>query len=388
VRRIYLDYNATTPVAPEVREAMLPFLGEEYGNPSSLHAVGARARKALDDARETVARHLKCGPREIVFTSGGTEAVHLAIRGAVTAAFAARGGKPVHAVTTAVEHSSVLKSFDALEAEGLAEVTRLGVDSLGRVDFDALRAAFRDDTALVSVQTVNNETGNLYPVAEIGRLVKELGRERGVLFHTDAVQALGKIPVDLSNLPVDLASFSAHKIYGPKGAGGLFVRKGVSLSPPMPGVQEMEKRAGTENLPGIAGFAAAMDLVHRDLEKETARLAGLRDLLESGLKQRIDGVRVHGDGARRVVNTLNVSFAGVTNEVGVMALDREGICVSSGSACASGAVEASHVLMAMGVSKAEAKGAIRFSLGRGSSEHDVEYVLEKLPGIVGRLRAL
>ncbi|HSA58746.1 MAG TPA: cysteine desulfurase family protein [bacterium] len=384
MRRVYFDYNATTPVHPQVREAILPFLGEEYGNPSSVHAVGARARKALDDARESVARHLKCGPREIVFTSGGTEANHLAIRGAAAVAFVARGRRPVHVVTTAVEHSSVLKAFQVLEDEGQAQVTRLGVDSLGRVDFDALRAALRDDTALVSVQSVNNETGNVYPVAEIGRLC----RERGVLFHTDAVQALGKIPVDLSNLPVDLASFSAHKIYGPKGSGALFVRKGIALSPLMPGVQEMEKRAGTENLPGIAGFAAAVDLVHREPEKETARLDGLRGLFQQGLVRSIDGVRFHGDPDRRVANTLNVSFDGIADETLLLSLDREGICVSSGSACASGAVEASHVLLAMGVPKAEAKGAIRFSLGRGSSEHDLEYVLEKLPSIVGRLRGL
>lgn len=384
MRRIYLDYNATTPVHPQVREAMLPFLGEEYGNPSSPHAVGARARKALDDARESVARRLKCGPREVVFASGGTEANHLAIRGAVKAAFTSRGRKTVHAVTTAAEHSSVLKAFKVLEAEGLAEITRLGVDSLGRIDPDGLRAVLRDDTVLVSVQSVNNETGNIHPVAEIGRLC----RERGILFHTDAVQALGKIPVDLSVLPVDLASFSSHKIYGPKGSGALFVRQGVTIEPILPGVQEMEKRGGTENLPGIAGFAAAMELAARDLEGENARLAVLRDVLESGLKGRIEGVRRHGDTARRVANTLNVSFDGIVDETLLLSLDREGIYASSGSACASGAVEASHVLLAMGVSKGEAKGSIRFSLGRGSSEHDIEYVLEKLPSIVGRLRGL
>jgi cysteine desulfurase len=327
---------------------------------------------------------LRCGPRELVFTSGGTEANHLAIRGAVRAAFEARGRKKVHAVTAVVEHSSVLKAFEVLEADGMAEVTRLGVDPFGRIDFEALRASLRDDTALVSVMAVNNETGNASPVAEIGRLC----RERGVLFHTDAVQALGKIPVDLSALPADLASFSAHKIYGPKGAGALFVRRGVPLSPLLPGVQEMEKRGGTENLPGIVGFAAAVGLVSRDLDAETARLRRLRELMEEGLKRRIDGVRVHGDPARRVANTLNVSFAGVESEIGLMALDREGICVSSGSACASGAVEPSHVLLAMGLSKAEARGAIRFSLGRGTSERDIEYVLEKLPGIIGKLRGL
>lgn len=381
MRRIYLDYNATTPVAPLVREAMLPFLGEEYGNPSSLHAVGARARKALDDARETVARVLGCQPAEILFTSGGTESIHLAIRGTVSALFADRRER-VPVITTSVEHSAVLRTFEMLETEGLVQVTRLTVDGLGRIDLQDLKAAFRDGTGLVSVQFANNETGNLYPVAEIGRVC----RERGALFHVDAVQALGKVPLDLAALPVDLMSFSAHKIYGPKGVGALYVRKGTGLSPMIGGVQEREKRGGTENLPGIVGFASALALAAEDLESEAVRLRGLRDFLETGLKERIVGVRGYGDPVRRLPNTLFVSFEGLETETGVMALDREGIFVSSGSACASGTPRPSHVLLAMGVAKGEAKGAIRFSLGRGTSEKDIEYVLEKLPALVGRLR--
>jgi cysteine desulfurase len=382
MRRIYLDHNATTPVSSEVREAMMPFLSEEYGNPSSVHAVGARARKALDDSREIVACALKAQSREILFTSGGTESVQWAIRGVVTSAFLTRGRKPVHVITTAVEHSSVLTGLDALEVEGLISSTRIDVDALGRINLDALKAAFREETALVSVMAVNNETGVLSPLNDIGRIC----RERGIPFHSDAVQALGKISVDLSVLPVDLMSFSAHKICGPKGAGALFVRKGVRVGPVFPGVQEMEKRGGTENVPGIVGFAAAVGPAIRDLEMETGRLAGLRDGLESGLKDRIDGVHVHGDPAHRVANTLNVSFDGIEDEILLLSLDREGICVSSGSACASGTAKASHVLLAMGVSKGQAKGAIRFSLGRGTSQEDIDYVLDKLPSIVGRLR--
>lgn len=382
MRKIYLDYNATTPVAPEVREAMLPFLGEDYGNPSSLHGAGARARKALDDARETVARVLEAQPGEIVFTGGGTESVNLALRGAVTALYLKRGRKPVHVVTTAVEHSAVLRCLESLEAEGLIETTRVGVDAWGRVDVDAVRMALRDDTGLVSVMAVNNETGNIHPIEPIGRLC----RERGILFHSDGVQALGKIPVAVKSLNVDLMSFSAHKIYGPKGVGALFVRTGVALRPLLPGVQEMEKRGGTENLPGIVGFSVAIELMARDFAKETDRQRRLRDVLESCLRERIPGLRVHGDPQRRVPNTLNIGFEGVADDTAVMVLDREGIFVSSGSACASGAVEPSHVLMAMGLSKGDAKGALRFSLGRGSSEHDVEYVLDHLPGVVGRLR--
>lgn len=377
VNKIYLDYNATTPVDPAVQSAMLPFLGEEFGNPSSLHWAGQRARKALEEAREKIAFHLNCDPKEIVFTSGGTEGINLAIRGVVSQG---------HLITTVVEHKAVLETCEALEREGRVEGTRLPVDRNGNLDLEKVRESIRDDTALISIQWVNNETGNIFPVAAIGAIA----RERGIFFHVDAVQALGKLPIDLKNLPIDLLSISAHKIYGPKGVGVLFIRKGVKTKPLLyGGAQEMEKRGGTENLPGIVGFGAAVEGISRDLEAETRRLELLRDRLQNSLLQSIPGTEIHGDlePRHRVCNTLNVSFEGITNEVILIALDREGIAVSSGSACASGAVEPSHVLQAMGVAKERAKGAVRFSLGRGTTQAEIDTVLEKLPKVVERLRS-
>lgn len=383
MRRVYLDYNASTPVDLQVREAMLPYLGEEYGNPSSLHWAGARARQALEDAREAVAKHFSCDAREIIFTSGGTEGANLAIKGVVCRAGLDQGRRPVHVITSRIEHQAVLQSIESLEKLGLAEVTRVGVDEAGDIDLDEIRAAIRDQTVLISLMFVNNEIGNIYPVEAVGRIA----REKKILFHTDAVQAVGKLPIDLGRLTVDLLSFSGHKIYGPKGVGALFVRKGVKLSPLIHGgAQEFEKRGGTENLPGIVGFAEAMRRVHEDLEKESERLKTLRDLLQNQLLARVPGTRIHGNPDHRVASTLQVSFEGVTSETILVALDREGIAVSSGSACASGAVEPSHVLIAMGVPPPLAKGAVRFSLGRGTSHHDIEYVLDKMPSVVNRLR--
>lgn len=372
MRRVYLDYNAATPVDLAVREAMLPFLGEVWGNPSSLHWVGAQARKGLEEAREKVTRHLHCEPREIVFTSGGTESINLAVKGVVG-----------HVVTSQVEHQAVLQSLEALEKECHIEVTRLRVDSHGDIDLDELRESIRPTTVLISIMFVNNEIGNIYPINAIGNIA----RERGILFHTDAVQAVGRLPIDLSRLPVDLLSFSSHKIYGPKGVGALYIRKGTKISPLIHGgAQELEKRGGTENLPGIVGFSAAMERVHADLEKESRRLQTLRDRLQAGLIESVSGTVVHGNESHRVFNTLNVTFSGVTSETILIALDREGIAVSAGSACASGALEPSHVLQAMGVSKEESKGAVRFSLGRGTTEDDIDYALETVPKIVKRLR--
>lgn len=383
MRRIYLDYNATTPVDPRVREVMLPFLAEEYGNPSSLHWAGSRARAALEDARESAARLLDCGPGELYFTSGGTEGSNMAIKGVVAEALRRRAA-PVHVVTTAVEHSSVLKPFEFLESLGQVEVTRLPVDGRGGIDLDLLRSAFKDNTVLVSVMAVNNETGNIYPIDAVARLAAE----RGIVSHADAVQAAGKLPLSLAKLGVDLVNLSAHKFYGPKGAGLLYKRKGVVLPPLIHGgAQEGERRGGTQSLPGIVGLAEAMKRVHEDLEEETTRLKGLRDRLQNQLLERVPGTRVHGDLEHRVANTLNVGFEGIESETILIALDRAGIAVSSGSACASGAVEPSHVLMAMGFSPKQAKGAVRFSLGRGTSSHDIEYVLETVPGIVKNLRS-
>ncbi len=377
MQRVYLDYNATTPVDLKVREAMMPFLGETFGNPSSLHASGARARKALDEAREQVAQSLSCRSEEIVFTSGGTEAINLAIRGVVNKI----GSSIPHLITSVVEHKSVLETVEALEAEGRVEVTRLSVDSEGNIDLEKLKAAIRENTRLISLMWVNNEIGNIYPIREIGAVA----RERKILFHVDAVQALGKIPIELSKLPVDLASFSAHKIYGPKGVGALYVRKGVEIRPILHGgAQEMEKRGGTENLPGIVGFGAACHPIREHID--SSAIAGLRDLLENQLVARIPGTKIQGNRQSRVANTVQMTFERVTSEAILIALDREGIEVSSGSACASGAVEPSHVLLAMGVSRAEAKGAVRFSLGRYTTKADIDYVLERVPMVIERVR--
>lgn len=376
MKKIYLDYNATTPVDPAVREAMLPYLGEEFGNPSSLHWAGARAKKALEESREKIARSLQCRPEEIYFTSGGTESVNLAIKGAIS--------EGSHIITTQIEHKAVLESIEEIEGEGKVEVTRLGVDSSGDLDLEELKNAIRENTVLISVMFVNNEIGNIYPVAAVGRIC----RERGILFHTDAVQALGKLPIDLFLLPIDLMSFSAHKIYGPKGVGALYIRKGVKIRPLLHGgAQEMEKRGGTENLSGIVGFGEAIAKVQKDLDHEAERLRHLRDRLQNQLLATVPGTHIHGNPDHRVANTLNLSFEGIASETILVALDREGIAVSSGSACASGALEPSHVLLAMGVSPGEAKGAVRFSLGRGTTENDIDYVVQKMPKIVERLRS-
>lgn len=377
---IYLDHNATTPVDPEVREAMLPYLGESFGNPSSLHGFGAKARKAVDEAREKVASCLMCRPDEIVFTSGGTESIHLALHPIPQDLVQ---NPKAHVITSSVEHQSVLQPLERLEKQGWITATRLVPDSLGNISVDEVAEAVCDNTALISILFVNNETGNLYPIEGMGRLA----REKGILFHVDGVQALGKIPINLSRLSVDLMSFSAHKIYGPKGVGALYVKKGVRLAPLLQGgFQERGLRAGTENVPGIVGFGHAMEIAHRNLEIENLRIRELRDFLERGLQERIPGVILHGDPDHRVANTLNVAFEGVSGETALIALDREGIAVSAGSACASGALEPSHVLLAMGIGREEAKSSLRFSLGRGTQRTDIDQVLEKLPGIIERLR--
>jgi len=383
MRRVYLDYNATTPVDPRVRDAMIPYLGEEYGNPSSLHWAGARARNDLEQARESIAAILGCESGEIYFTSGGTESSNMAIKGVVCQALKQRQA-PVHVVASVVEHQAVLKTLAFLESSGLIRVTWIPVNAEGELDPGEFQSAVKDDTVLISAMFVNNETGNIFPVDAIGKLASE----RGIAFHTDAVQAVGKLPVNLKRLSVDLLSFSAHKFYGPKGAGVLYKRKGVPIvSLIHGGSQEGERRGGTQNMPGIIGCARALGCVTADLDGETARLEKLRAELEEGVLQQVPGARIRGSRQRRVCNTLNVGFDGVESESLLVALDREGIAVSSGPACASGAVEPSHVLMAMGLSPKQAKGSVRFSLGRGTSQHDIEYVLEKLPDIVKKLRS-
>jgi cysteine desulfurase len=372
---IYLDFNATTPVLPEVAAAMLPYLCEEYGNASSIHRWGQRARAAVEQSRESVALLIGGRPSEVVFTSGGTESDNLAI-------FGVAGAR--HVVTTAIEHHAVLNTCEALEREGVA-VTFVPVGRSGIVDPAAVVAALRPDTSLISVMLANNETGAIQPVEEIARL----GRERGVLVHSDAVQAAGKISIDVRALGVDLLSISGHKIYAPKGVGALWVRKGVRIRPQIYGGRhERERRAGTENVPGIVAMGASAETARRELAAESLRIAGLRDRLERGICERVPDVTVNGDPAHRVPNTTNLTFDGIEGEALVIALDLQGISCSTGAACSSGAIEPSHVLTAMGLSAEQARATLRISLGKQNSQADVDRVLEVLPRVVARLRAL
>lgn len=379
MRRVYLDYNATTPVDPRVVKAMLPYLGERFGNPSSIHYFGMEAKVALDEAREKVAGFLGCSPSEVVFTSGGTESNNHAIVGAALA-LRDRG---THLVTTMVEHSSVLRSFAYLESMGFS-ITYVGVDRFGIPDLSELRDSITDSTTLVSVMYVNNETGVIMPVGEIAEIVKE----KGALFHIDAVQAAGKVGVDLRSLPADLLSISSHKVYGPKGVGALFIRSGVRIAPFIHGGgQERGRRSGTENVPGIAGFGEACEIARRELDVDSQRAFLLGEKLRAGILSSVEGASINGHPERRVGGTLNICFPGVAGEAVVMGLDLEGIALSTGSACSEGNVEPSHVLLAMGLTKEEALSAVRFSLGRFTTEDDIERLLRVLPRIVARMRA-
>lgn len=380
MKRVYLDHSATTPVRPEVAKTVSTYMTEKYGNPSSLHSWGREAKEALERAREQVAGVIKAKPEEVFFTSGGTESDNLAIIGA--ARHYAPKGK--HLITTAVEHHAVLDAFHVLEEEGFT-VTILPVDESGMVRLEQLRNALTQETILISVMQANNEVGTIQPVEEIGHLA----REHGIVFHVDAVQSLGKIPVDVSQLNVDLLSGSGHKIYGPKGTGFLYVKKGVGLDPLLyGGGQESLFRPGTENLAGIVGMGLASELADRDMKEEMEKLARLRDLLVTGLQERISGVSLNGHPEKRVAVNANLSFAGVEGESLLLALDMKGIAASSGSACSSGSVEPSHVLLAMGLEPQRTKGAVRMTLGRDNTEEDIRYVLDTFPPIVNRLREM
>lgn len=380
MRRIYLDHNATTPVHPDALKAMLPFLEANYGNPSSMHFLGRDARAALDDARERLAKLLGAKPGEVVFTGSGTEADNQAIFGATRAL----AGKARHIITSAVEHHAVLHSCEHLRQHEGVEVTVLPVDGDGIVSPEAVRSAIRNDTALVSVMWANNETGALQPVREIGAIC----RERGVLFHTDAVQAFGKVPVKVSDVPVDLLSVSSHKVYGPKGVGALWIRPRVKIESLLHGgSHENDRRAGTENVAGIVGFVRAAEITVSRTENEDVRLRAVTERLWQGLSARIERIRRNGPADRRVANTLNVSFAGCKSDALLMSLDLEGICASSGSACAVGSLKPSPVLLAMGLGPDQANGAVRFSLGVATTEADVDAVVSVMPGIVSRLRS-
>jgi len=376
---IYLDHNATTPVHPDALEAMLPLLREEFGNPSSTHSPGRAARVKLDEAREQVAALIHADAREMVFTSGGTESDNLAILG-VARAQKDRGRR---IVTTRAEHPAVLNTCQQLEGEGFA-IDYAPVDRFGRVEVEALEALLSDDTVLVSIQSANSEVGTLQPIDRIAEIV----RARGILFHTDAVQSAGKVPVDVQTFPVDLLSLSSHKIYGPKGVGALYIRRGCPQLQPLitGGGQEKKRRGGTENLPGIAGFGRAAELAAQCLDTERGRLASMKTRLRVGLEQNLSGVHLFGHPEESLPNTLNLGFDGVDGQTLMIRLDLEGIHVSTGTACSSGSITPSDVLTAMGVPGDRIQQSIRISLGRGNRAEDIDAVLQALIRLVQDIR--
>lgn len=380
MKRIYLDYAATTPTHPQVVKAMLPCFTDAFGNPSSIHSYGQEAKGAVDEARIKLAELIGAGSEEIVFTSGGTEADNYALKGVAYA----NEQKGNHIITTPIEHHAVTEACRFLEKRGF-KVTYLPVDRYGLVDPQDVKRAITDKTILISVMHASNEVGTIEPVGEIGKIA----REAGVYFHSDAVQTVGHIPVNVDELKVDLLSISAHKLYGPKGVGALYVRKGTRLTSLIHGGgQEKKRRAGTENIPAIVGLGKAVELARHDLGEEARRLSYLRDKLVKGLGERIDHIHLNGHPSQRLPNNVNVSVDFAEGESMVLNLDLEGICVSTGSACSSASLEPSHALLALGLSPEQAHGSLRFSLGRENTEEDVERVLEVLPGIVARLRAM
>jgi cysteine desulfurase len=380
MKSVYLDYNSTTPVAPEVLDAMLPYFSREAGNASSIHSPGQRARAAVERARAAVAELLGARPAEIVFTSGGTESDNLAIRGIVAAAT----GSPKHVISTQIEHHAVLNTCQALERDGV-EVTYVPVSAQGVVDPDAIRRALRPETVLISVMHANNELGTVQPVEEIGKIAAEAD----VYFHVDAVQSAGKLPIRVDEIGADLLSISAHKIRGPKGVGALYVRKGTRLRPLFyGGHHERDRRPGTENVPGIVGLGRAAELAAANLAADAARVRALRDRLERELIARVPHTRVNGAGAPRTPNTANIVFPFVEGEALVIALDLKGMACSTGAACSAGAVEPSHVLTAIGLAPEDARASLRFSLGHDTTDDDIDYAIQVIPAAVEHLREL
>ena len=377
---IYLDYNSTTPADRAVLDAMLPYFADKFGNASSIHSSGQRGRSAVDAARDSVAALIGAKTAEIVFTSGGTEADNLALFGSLAASN--HSGK--HIITTAIEHHAVLNAAQALEKQGI-DVTYVPVGASGIVDPQDVRRALRPETILISVMHANNELGTIQPIEEIGRIAAEAD----VYFHCDAVQSAGKMPLDVNRLGVDLLSISAHKIYGPKGVGALYVRAGTPLEPQFHGGHhERDRRPGTENVPGIVGFGKAAELARVRLSTDSARIQSLRDRLEEMLLNSIASVRVNGDRSRRVPNTTNLAFTAAGGEALVIALDLQGVACATGAACSSGAVEPSHVLLAIGLSPDEARSSLRFSLGRTTTVAEIDRAADIIPPTVERLRAL
>jgi cysteine desulfurase len=382
MQRIYLDHNATTPVDPAVVEAMLPYFSGEFGNASSIHTSGQRARAAVETARERVAALIHARAPEIVFTSGGTESDNHAIFGVAQALLDGRAG--THIITTAIEHEAVLNSCQALEKQGAA-VTYLKVNRDGLIDPEELRDVLRPETALITVMHANNEIGAVQPLVEIGRIAA--GAD--VYFHTDAVQSAGKIPVDVQTLQLDLLSLSGHKFYGPKGVGALFIKGGTQIRQFLYGGHHQRgHRPGTENVAGIVGLGKAAELARLALDKDGSRISGLRDALEQGLLARVTDCKVNAAGALRTPNTSNMVFPGIEGEALLIALDLKGVACSTGAACSSGAVEPSHVLTGIGLAAAEARATIRFSLGRGTTEAEIAAALEIVPAAVAQLRKI
>jgi cysteine desulfurase len=380
MKRIYFDHNATTPITAEVLAAMLPYLTEEYGNASSIHAYGQNAREAVEQARSSVAALLGARAADIMFTSGGTESNNLASLGAVAAA----PGTAKHIITSAIEHVAVLDSCRALAKSGI-DLTVLPVDREGLVNPEDVRNAIRPKTVLITLMLANNEIGTIEPIEEIGKIAAE----KGIVFHTDAVQAAGKVPIDVEKLGVDLFSISAHKFNGPKGVGALYIRKGTPLAPLLyGGHSERDRRPGTEDVAAIAGMGKAAELARMGMREETERICRLRDRLERGLLNRVLQSWVNGARAPRVPNTSNLTFPFIEGEAMVIALDLKGIACSTGAACSSGAVEPSHVLMALGLAPEDARATLRLSLGHQTTEEEIDFALETIPPVIERLRQL
>ena len=377
---VYLDHNATTPVGAQVLDAMLPYFSSEFGNAASIHTVGQRARSAVEIAREQVAALLGARPQEIVFTSGGTESDNHAIFGIVRNA----PGATKHVITTAIEHEAVLNTCQSLQKEGV-DVTYLPVGADGLIDPEALRDALRPQTCLITVMHANNELGTIQPLEEIGRVAAQ----NDIYFHTDAVQSAGKLPVDVEKLGVDLLSLSGHKFYAPKGVGALYIRGGTRLKQLLYGGHHQRGfRPGTENVPGIVGLGKAAELARHALAQDAQRIAALRDALEQGLVARVPHARINAAAAPRTPNTANITFPGIEGEALIIALDMKAIACSTGAACSSGAVEPSHVLTAIGLAPDDARSSIRFSLGRHTTQAEIDYALEAVPAAVAQLREL
>ncbi len=373
--KVYLDNAATTPVDKKVLEEMLPYFSEKYGNPSSIYGFSEEAYNAIENARKKIAELIGAEPSEIIFTSGGTEADNLAIKGAA----ALHKGK--HIITSVIEHPAVLDTCRALEKQGYA-VTYLPVDKEGIISVEDVRNAIRDDTVLITIMHANNEIGTIQPIAEIGRLANE----KGVVFHTDAVQSAGKIPIDVNKLGVDLLTLSSHKLYGPKGVGALYVRKGTEIAPVLNGGgHERGLRSGTENVPGIVGFGKAAEIASAEMDSDASRMKRLRDkLIDEALK--IDNSWLNGSREKRLPNNVNLGFKFVEGEALVLELDCNGICASTGSACSSKSLEPSHVLRALGLPPEDCHGSLRLTLGKYNTEEEMDYVLETLPKVVGKFR--